>query len=79
MIEESIPLRWREAKPSLRGGAYGHTLGAAVGLGWIETGSASARDLIAKGGFEIEIAGERFAAVASLAPFYDPKHERIRR
>jgi len=86
-LEDPAPLLFRDEPVWQHGarigritsGAYGHTLGAAVGLGWIETGSASARDLIAKGGFEIEIAGERFAAVASLAPFYDPKHERIRR
>jgi hypothetical protein len=30
------------------------------------------------GRWEIEIAGERCAADASLAPFYDPKRERVR-
>ena len=28
--------------------------------------------------YEIEIAGERHEAVASLAPMYDPKSERVR-
>lgn len=28
--------------------------------------------------YEIEIAGERFAAVASLKPMYEPKAERVR-
>jgi 4-methylaminobutanoate oxidase (formaldehyde-forming) len=28
--------------------------------------------------YEIEIAGERFAADASLRPMYDPKSERVR-
>ena len=28
--------------------------------------------------YEIEIAGERFAAEASLKPMYDPKAERVR-
>ena len=28
--------------------------------------------------YEIEIAGERFAAEASLKPMYDPKSERVR-
>ncbi|ESZ68982.1 hypothetical protein X726_31550 [Mesorhizobium sp. L103C105A0] len=28
--------------------------------------------------YEIEIAGERFAAKASLKPMYDPKSERVR-
>ena len=36
------------------------------------------RGCIAAGGFEIEIAGARVAASASLAPMYDPKNARIR-
>jgi 4-methylaminobutanoate oxidase (formaldehyde-forming) len=59
-------------------GAFGHTLGASVGLGWIDTDSGSATDQIADGGFEIEIAGERVPAIASLSPFYDPKGLRFR-
>ena len=29
-------------------------------------------------GYEIEVAGERHAAIASLRPLYDPKNERIK-
>jgi glycine cleavage system aminomethyltransferase T/glycine/D-amino acid oxidase-like deaminating enzyme len=59
-------------------GGFGHTLGASVGLGWIEAPDGDAIARLDAGGFEIEIAGERVAAVASLAPFYDPKSTRIR-
>jgi len=59
-------------------GGFGHTLGASVGLGWIEAPDGDATARIDAGGFEIEIAGERVAAAASLAPFYDPKSTRIR-
>jgi 4-methylaminobutanoate oxidase (formaldehyde-forming) len=30
------------------------------------------------GTYEIEVAGERFAAEAQLDPFYDPKSERVK-
>jgi 4-methylaminobutanoate oxidase (formaldehyde-forming) len=58
-------------------GGFGHTIGASVGLGWIETPGDPAEQVKA-GQFEIEIAGERVPATASLAPFYDPKGAKIR-
>ena len=59
-------------------GAYGHTLGGAIGLGYIQRAGGVDAAFIAAGGFEIEIAGTRVAASASLAPMYDPKNARIR-
>jgi len=59
-------------------GGFGHTLGASVGLGWIDSPDGDVVARIEAGGFEIEIAGERIATAASLAPFYDPKSTRIR-
>ena len=59
-------------------GAYGHHLGAAIALGYVEETHGRVADRIAAGGFEIEIAGHRFTAEASLAPMYDPKNTRIR-
>ena len=59
----------------VRSGMYAHTLGAAVGLGYV-TDVTGAIDADA---YEIEVAGVRHAALASLRPLYDPKQERIRR
>jgi len=59
----------------VRSGMYAHTLGAAVGLGYV-TDAAGGVDADA---YEIEVAGVRQAALASLRPLYDPKQERIRR
>ena len=59
-------------------GAYGHTLGGAVALGYVLGHDQKIADLVASAKFEIEIAGRRFAAKASLAPMYDPKNLRIR-
>jgi glycine cleavage system T protein len=59
----------------VRSGMYAHTLGAAVGLGYV-TDAAGGIDADA---YQIEVAGVRHAALASLRPLYDPKNERIRR
>ncbi|RUW61266.1 FAD-dependent oxidoreductase [Mesorhizobium sp. M7A.F.Ca.US.008.03.1.1] len=58
-------------------GNYGHHLGGAVGLGYVPCQGESEADVLASS-YEIEIAGERFAAEASLKPMYDPKSERTR-
>ena len=61
-------------------GAYGHTLGACVGLGYVSGSDGNdPRQQIDAGGFLIEVAGEKFAAEASLRPMYDPQNLRIRR
>ena len=59
----------------IRSGMYGHSLGAAVGLGYI---AAAAGAAIEPNGYEIEVAGVRQPATASLRPLYDPKNERIK-
>ena len=71
---------WRngEAVGYLRAGAYGHTLGAAVGLGYVEADEPVTRAYLETGAWEIEIARQRYRARASLRPLYDPTGERIR-
>ncbi|TIX82975.1 MAG: FAD-dependent oxidoreductase, partial [Mesorhizobium sp.] len=58
-------------------GNYGHHLGGAMGLGYVPCKGESEADLLSSS-YAIEIAGERFAAEASLKPMYDPKSERVR-
>jgi len=60
-------------------GSYGHTLGAAVGVGPVENnGDVVTAEYIESGSFEIDVAGTRCPARASLRPMYDPKLERVR-
>jgi len=56
---------------------YGHTLGGAIGLGYVPSKGEKAADML-ESQFEIEIAGERFEAEASMRPMYDPKSERVK-
>jgi heterotetrameric sarcosine oxidase gamma subunit len=58
-------------------GNYGHFLGGAVGMGYVPCKGQSEADVLGSA-YEIEVAGVRHRAIASLAPMYDPKSERIR-
>ena len=71
---------WRDGTTvgAVTSAAYGHTVGASVGMGYVEHGPEPARDFVAAGSFEIEIAGKRMPAVASLRPFHDPDGIRVR-
>jgi len=64
----------------VRAASYGHTLGGAVGLAMIDAGEeALDQKWIDAGRWEVDIAGRRYPAVASLRPLYDPTNERIKR
>ncbi|WP_439140556.1 glycine cleavage T C-terminal barrel domain-containing protein, partial [Roseicyclus sp.] len=58
-------------------GNYGHALGGAIGMGYVPCPGESAEQVMAST-FEIEVAGVRHKARASLTPLYDPKAERVR-
>ena len=85
-LEEPEPLLYHDEPIVMDGrriglltsGAYGHTLGTALGMGWVRHPDGVTAGLLGSAPFEIEIAGERHAAVASLQPFYDPKGGRMR-
>jgi 4-methylaminobutanoate oxidase (formaldehyde-forming) len=62
----------------LQTGAYGFTLGGAVGMGFVENEDGATADFINNGIYEIDIAGVRYPARASLRPMYDPKGIRVR-
>ncbi len=58
-------------------GNYGHFLGGAIGLGYVPASGQTDDDLLGST-YEIEVAGKRHAAIASLAPMLDPASERVR-
>ncbi|MEM8985503.1 MAG: FAD-dependent oxidoreductase [Pseudomonadota bacterium] len=57
---------------------YGHTLGGAVAMGYLNNADGVTADWIAERQIEIRIGVDKFAAKASLKPMYDPKSERIK-
>ena len=62
----------------IRSGMYCHTLGAAGGLGYVTAPDDGVVGPIAADAYEIEIAGVRYPALASLKPLYDPTNARIK-
>ena len=60
--------------------AFGHTLGRAVLLGYIERrdGGKADREWLGRGRYQVAIGGERYDADLSLRPPYDPAGTRIR-
>jgi 4-methylaminobutanoate oxidase (formaldehyde-forming) len=86
LMEDTEPLLYyneiiyRDGEPVGRilAGGYGHTLGASVGLGYVESDGGVTAEYVKSGTYEIQVAGTRFRAKASLRPLYDPKGERFR-
>jgi 4-methylaminobutanoate oxidase (formaldehyde-forming) len=62
----------------VRTASYGFTLGGAVGLAMVEGDEPVSEEWLAAGRWEVDIAGERYPAVVSLSPFYDPTMKRVR-
>ncbi|WP_107496677.1 FAD-dependent oxidoreductase [Thalassobius sp. I31.1] len=58
-------------------GNYGHTLGAAIGMGYVPCEGEKPVDVLAST-YEIDVMGTRVKAEASLKPMYDPKSERVK-
>jgi len=61
----------------LSSGMYGHSVGAAIGMGYVGMADLTA-DRIKEASFEIEIAKKRFSAQASLRALYDPSSSRMK-
>lgn len=62
----------------LRSAGFGHTLRCGVGMGYLQCEDGVSATWLSDGNFEIEIAGERYAAVASLRAFYDLNRTRVK-
>ncbi|MCK1699424.1 FAD-dependent oxidoreductase [Bradyrhizobium sp. 144] len=62
----------------LRSAGFGHTLGCGIGMGYLRFQGGVSADWLSEGAFEIEIAGKRHAAVASLRAFYDAGRTRVK-
>ena len=70
-------LRDGEIVGYLSSGSYGHALGGAIGMGYVPCAGETAQDLLASS-FEIDVAGTRIKAEASLKPMYDPTGARTK-
>ena len=71
---------WRDGRLAGRvtSGAYGHTLGRSLCMGYVSSDTVLTAEALLSGTYEIEVASKRFAARPSLKPFYDPSSLRIK-
>ena len=85
VLENPEPVLWG-SEPILRGGtavgyttsgSYGHTLGAAVGLGYVKNSSGVNAAWVREGKYEIIINGQKFATKQFLRSPYDPERKKI--
>jgi 4-methylaminobutanoate oxidase (formaldehyde-forming) len=72
---------WRDGElvGRITSAMFGHTIGRSVGLGYVHRADGPVTgDWLADGSYEIEVANERFDAVASFRAPYDSTNMRIR-
>jgi 4-methylaminobutanoate oxidase (formaldehyde-forming) len=63
---------------SITSGAYGHRVGASLGLGYVNNARGVTKNWLASGTWEIEIAMQRYPVVLQFGPWYDPQNRRVR-
>jgi 4-methylaminobutanoate oxidase (formaldehyde-forming) len=62
----------------IRSGAYGFTVGGAVGMGYLSNPEGVTNDWIKAGRYEIMVEGKMVPAVVHIRAPYDPKGERTK-
>jgi 4-methylaminobutanoate oxidase (formaldehyde-forming) len=85
VLNQPEPMLWgsepiyRDGQPVgyTTSGSYGHTVGGAIAMGYVNNSAGVNSDFIKSGRFEINVSGERFSARAYLRPPYDPERKRI--
>jgi len=86
LLEDAEPLLlhnepiWRDGVRvgHITSAMYGHTLGCSIGLGYVSNAEGVTEAFLRDARFELEIAGTRHAARATLKPPYDPTSARVR-
>ena len=72
---------WRDGAivGRISSGMFGHALGQSLGMGYVELGTFAGSDAaLLAASYEIEVAGVKVPATASLAGFYDPQSLRVK-
>jgi 4-methylaminobutanoate oxidase (formaldehyde-forming) len=79
LFHGELVLRDGEVVGYVRAASYGWTLGGAVGLAMLDTGSVPlTADWLKAGTWTVDVGGTTYDAVVSLRPMYDPTNERIK-
>ncbi|MGR3802868.1 GcvT family protein [Marinibacterium profundimaris] len=62
----------------LASGGYGHTIGQAIGMGFVRHVGGATSDWILGGTYTLDVAGEKIPAEVTLRPLYDPDNLRLK-
>ena len=85
VLDDPEPMLWgsepiyRDGKPVgyTTSGSYGHSVGGAVAMGYVNHPDRITTEFVKAGHYEIGINGQRYAARAHLRAPYDPERRRI--
>jgi 4-methylaminobutanoate oxidase (formaldehyde-forming) len=85
VLQDPEPMLWGSEPIYLDGtvvgyttsGAYGHSVGGAIALGYVRHEGGGHADSITNGRYEISIAGHRYPATAHLRAPFDPARKKI--
>jgi 4-methylaminobutanoate oxidase (formaldehyde-forming) len=84
-LEDPEPVLWG-SEPILRNGvtvgyttsgSYGHTVGAAVAMGYVKCAEGATVEFVQQGRYTIRLNGRDLPARCSLKPWHDPERARI--
>ena len=78
LVHDEPIFRNKELVGTTTSGAFGYTLGRSVGMGYVKTPRNYDKAWLEEASYEIELGGKRFAAKASVQPFFDPAHVRVK-
>ena len=70
--------RGAEVVGTLTSAAHGHTLGRPVAMGYVSCAPGASAETLVRARYEIDLAGTRVAAAASLRAWHDPTGARLR-
>jgi 4-methylaminobutanoate oxidase (formaldehyde-forming) len=85
VLDDPEPVLWgsepiyRDGKPVgyTTSGAYGHSVGGAVAMGYVNHAAGVTTEFIQSGRFEIDVSGRRYSASPHLRAPYDPERKKI--
>jgi 4-methylaminobutanoate oxidase (formaldehyde-forming) len=85
VLQDAGPVLWGsepiyrngEAVGYTTSGSYGHSLGAAIGMGYVKSQERVTSEFILDGRYEINVSGQRIPATPHLKPPYDPDRKKI--
>jgi 4-methylaminobutanoate oxidase (formaldehyde-forming) len=85
VLEDPEPVLWG-SEPIFRdgkavgyttSGSYGHSVGGAIAMGYVNNATGATPQFIQSGRYEINVSGQRYPAKAFLRAPYDPERKKI--